>query len=288
MVKNNLIAPVIGVCCLAACVMSCSGKYFAPEIGSVTEIRFLKISEDSVTLRAIVPAKNTNIVSMTLSHIQFAINSDKDMLGTAYHDTECRLPSDSTVLLDFNISVSTSKAAELFTNARSSIALIVKGHADACVLGIGVPGNFELPFEFKLDESLERALSSQAGEEVLISITSASLESIGLNESDIAINFSITNPLDIPITLLGYSAKIYINGKYTGEGRMAGHLVLEKKARGVEGQFKFRADNVASLSAAVGALFSGRTQYRTEGLLNFQILSQKISIPYCAQGNILP
>lgn len=258
----------------------CTPGFITPEITGAGGTEIISIENDSTIIDLTVYYENKNPLSATLSSLSTEIYHDKKLIGTARSSSEIKLQAAGSGSFLLRTTLETPLVAGLIAENKDSLTLQLKGSAVAGFGAVKVPlyisKELILPFRKHLDSLYSRALS----QEKLITVKSASLKSIGLTESELEINFELSNPYGLDITLIDYPSKVYINNSYSGDGHLPGEMLLKGKSKGAAGVFVFRLNNLSATVNVLKGLFGGSIEYETKGTLRLIVTGTNIELPF--------
>lgn len=262
----------------------CSTDSVAPEVTGISRIELISFTPRTIELRLYATVANKNPFSLEVKDLQVAIMNIQDTIGTALQMDSVRLPSRSSSEVALHVHLRSSVMAHLLSIKKDTIHFRLQGTAAATASFLTLPVNIDIPFVFSVRENLLRVLQDYADQKKLITINSASIEEIELAESQATIEFSVHNPFDIPLILERYPSKIYINGTEAGAGDLGASIEVVPKAIVSGGRFKFRINNLNSVSSLLSSFFSRELKYETEGILHLEVFNYKIEFPYTSRG----
>ncbi|MEI7813132.1 MAG: hypothetical protein WCJ01_12030 [Ignavibacteria bacterium] len=262
----------------------CSSKTFAPEIKGIKDVQIMQISDDSLKLKLTVIAENNNIISLGFNDLSLFVVNNTDTLGLAYNGNKLSIPGKSVQDIGIYADLKTSKVAGMLAKNEDTLKLNLKGILNVSVLLISIPVEIDMPFALPLKNELYKSVQNDSQKEKIITIENASLQSLGISESLVKIEFSLKNPYALKFKLKNYPSKIYINGSYAGEGSLSDEIEVGSGSSKVSGQFLFKVDNYRSVVSVLGALLGGKLKYETKGDLLLEIAGREISLPYTSTG----
>lgn len=258
-----------------------------PKLKEITNVEIVEINEKELILEVSVELKNEFFFAVKLRQANLSIISDNGKIGEIKDSSNSVIPPDSSVVITMKALFSTQKVAELIQTENDTIKLKLEGSVSGKSLFIPVSTSINETLTLPLKDYLTGSLNSKTGSGKIIKVESAQIENVSITKSIIKINFSLNNPYNIPVKLTGYPAKIFVNGNYTGEGNLVDSITLPPLGSVQGGEFLFDADNIQSIKSFLSGIFSGKMIYRTEGILNFEILELPVSLPYNSSGDLI-
>ncbi len=268
-------------------VIHCSTKNLTPQIVSIESIKLTELNSESLNLTALINIENTNVFGVTVSDINFDILNEGTFLGKTVKKEKVDLPSGEITTVEFDLELEPGRVAEILSKQEDTLKLVLKGSLVAEALVFTLPQEIELPYDFPLKSNLEKLFESESNRGNLVNVEKAELKKLGLTNTTLHIKFTLNNPYNIPLRLIEYPSKIYINDSYSGDGELKKIISLKENEKSKKGVFIFEGDNIRSVLSTLKSIFSRELKYRTEGELELEVLGYKIKIPFTNTGTVV-
>ncbi len=264
----------------------CGSGILAPEITGTGKTEIVSIEKDTAVFDITVFYLNKNSVSAGLSSLNLDIYYNDSLLGTAKSLSKIELQPRTPGSFSLRANLKTPMLANLISEKQDTVIFILKGiaAADFGAVKIPLPVNHELvvPLRKNLDSLYMDALSN----EKLITVKNAEIKSIGFTQSELRINFLISNPYGLDITLKDYPSSVYINDSYSGAGSIENELKISGKSENASGVFIFRLENLPASVNILKGLFNGSIGYYVKGTLKLETSGALIELPFTYKGKI--
>ena len=287
MIKFAILLGLAVVLFFALNLFICSPKGIAPEIKDISDIRILELKSDSLKLDIAVLALNKNDSDVEIDNIFLKLIIDKDTIGSAFTNEEIVMKRFEISTVSFIANLNTPKAIEIAAKKKDIINLRMKGEVTANLGLFSMLAEVELEYKFDFKKKLTEIVESDAESNKLIKVKAAKLKSLDLGNSKIEIDFILTNPYDIDITLKSYSSQIYINENEAGKGNLDSEISLKNKKSVVNGSVIYTMSNFKTISSLLGSMLKRKLYYRTGGILQLEVLGYNIQFPFNLKGELI-
>ncbi len=267
----------------------CLGDAKTPVLKEIKSVELLSIANDTTRLSAQIVLENPNSITITIHSMQADIFFKDTKIGKLNVIDSCQLPAGGTSQLKIMSYLQTNSFITAFSESKDSIPLTIKGNASVKALGMMFTKEIVMPFSFNLNSSIDKLLKEQSSSKKMIVTDKASIESLSLDNSIINISFHITNPYPLPVEIISYPSKIFINDKNVGSGDIVNPISVSKYDSTAKGEVKYNLNNFDLASTALSSLFQLKTEweYRTEGELHIKVFGRELKLPYTGRGRLI-
>lgn len=260
---------------------------FAPEFQKITEIKINEISADNISLSVKLQVKNSNSFEVIAKDLLLFLILDNDTLGMTQKKELSPLAPNSLGNIDLLVNLKTHKIARLFNKSIDSVNLRLIGKVTAVLSFISLPVKIDFPYTFSPKENISEILENDTQNQNIITVKNAAIKSLSLSESSVLIDFILRNPYRINFKLISYPSKIFINGKFAGNGDVTSPISVLKNNNETSGEFLFKLNNFNTISSLLGSVLSGKLNYESKGILFLEFMNYKIEFPYNFKGVLI-
>jgi LEA14-like dessication related protein len=255
-----------------------------PQIKGIENISLTESSQSKISATADLLVDNTRGVTVNLLDMRIQILYHSDTLGSAQSNQPINLSTDSIQKVPLLIELRTPKILHLFSQELDTIQLDIEGEAFIKWFIIKLPLPIKTQMSLSPKDVLKRFYTDSLSTKNIAKVNRAYLKSLGFSESIVTVEFSLTNPVNLPITLLSYPATLFINDRNSGTGNIDTAIYLAKMNDTAAGTISFHLNNLRTLIALGGGLLSAKLEYETKGKLHIQVFDNEIILPYSFKG----
>ncbi len=265
----------------------CSPQGVAPDIIDINEIKIKKLEPDSLQLNVELLALNKNNSDVELDNVFLYVMEDNDTIGHVFTTDDILIERFDTSLISFSANLETHKSIKIASEKKDTISLRMHGEVTADVGLISLPVEIDLVHKFNLRKKITETVENDIKDNNLISVESAKIQSLGLDKSEVVVEFNLTNPYEIELTLKNYPSQIYINDNYSGDGNIPSEILLANNSIVSTGSVLYKLNNLNTISSLIGSILKRKLEYRTLGILEIEVLGYNIRFPYTFEGVLI-
>ncbi len=287
MIKFTFLIVSAAVIFLAVNTFLCSPAGIAPEIIDLKDIEILELKSDSIKLNINVLALNKNDSDLEIIDVNLKLMIEDNLIGTAIRTEEITMEKFDTSSIKFYANLNTLKAVELYSEKKDTVHLRLKGEVTADLGLITIPVKVDLKHKFDLQRKITETIENDTKSNNLLKVGAAKIESIGLNNSIVEVEFKLINPYEIDILLTDYPSHIFINDNKSGDGNISSEILLQREKSVAYGSVIYKLSNFKTISSLFGSILKGKLVYRTSGMLYLVVLGYNIQFPFNFKGELV-